>query len=119
VLDHVDRERIRALLPANITDVDDALDEVCSCAIDLRQRWRNKRWRWSYKGHPVYVYEQVDKVVQLIDKFKSVGDVVGNIDPVHVGLPWAGIRAILEVCLSPRQTALCLYTDSSGLDRFI
>jgi hypothetical protein len=37
VLDHMDRNRIRALLPVNITDVDDALDEVCSYTMDLQQ----------------------------------------------------------------------------------
>ena len=47
------------------------------------------------KGRQVYLFDQVNKVVQLLDKFKAVGDVVANVDPVHVGLPWAGIRAIL------------------------
>jgi hypothetical protein len=35
--------------------------------------------------------------------FKAVGDVVANIDPVHVGLPWAGILAILEVCIDRKD----------------
>jgi hypothetical protein len=35
----------------------------------------------------------VEKVVRLLDMFKAVGDVVANVDPVHVGLLWAGIRA--------------------------
>jgi hypothetical protein len=45
----------------------------------------------------------VDKVVRFLDKFKAVGDVVANIDPFHAGLPWAGIRAILEVCMTRRN----------------
>jgi hypothetical protein len=40
----------------------------------------------------------MDKVLQLLDRFKSAGDVAANVDPVHIGLPWAGIRVILEVC---------------------
>jgi hypothetical protein len=45
----------------------------------------------------------VDKVMRLLDKFKAMGDVVANIDPIHVGLPWVGIRAILEVCICKRN----------------
>jgi len=33
-----------------------------------------------------------------LDRFKSVGDVVANVAPLHVGVPWAGVRILLEVC---------------------
>ena len=36
-----------------------------------------------------------------VKNFVAVGDVVSQIDPVHVGLPWAGIRTILIVCMRP------------------
>jgi hypothetical protein len=75
-LERDDRDTIRTLLPpANATSIDTAFDEVLG------------------------LFDQVDKVVQLLDKFKAVGDVVANVDPVHVGLPWAAIRAVLEVCI--------------------
>ena len=41
--------------------------------------------------------EEADKVVGWLNRFTAVGDVVANVDPVHVGLPWAGIRLLLEV----------------------
>jgi hypothetical protein len=34
----------------------------------------------NYKGHQIDVSDQVDKVVQLLDKTKSVGDVVVDVD---------------------------------------
>jgi hypothetical protein len=99
-LERDDRETIRTLLlPANATSIDTAFDEALGCAKGLQQRCANKRWSWDYKGRQVYLFDQVDKVVQLLDKFKAVGDVVANVDSVHVGLPWAAIRAILEVCI--------------------
>jgi hypothetical protein len=91
------------LLPANAVSVDTAFDEVFGYTKELQQRCKNKRWSWNYKGRQVYIFDQVDKVVQLLNKFKAVGDVVANVDPVHVGLPWAGIRAILEVCIHERD----------------
>jgi len=96
-LDREDRGTIRTLLPTNVFTIDAAFDEVHGVVSELGELCANKRWSWTYKGHKVYVHDQVDKVVELLDKFKSVGDVVANFDPIHVGLPWAGIRLILEV----------------------
>ncbi|KAK1813872.1 hypothetical protein LTR12_011704, partial [Friedmanniomyces endolithicus] len=96
-LDREDRETIRTLLPTNVLTIDAAFDEVHGVVSELGELCANKRWSWTYRGRKVYVHDQVDKVVQLLDKFKSVGDVVANVDPIHVGLPWAGIRLILEL----------------------
>lgn len=97
-----DRDTIRILLqPTNAVSADDAFHEVHSRARELQQRSKVKRWSWNYKGRQIYLFEQADKVVRLLDKFKAVGDIAANADPIHVGLPWAGIRAILEVRISP------------------
>jgi len=110
-LERDDRETIRTLLlPANAISIDTAFDEVLGCARELQQCCTNKRLSWNYKGRQVYLFEQVNKVVQLLDKFKSVGDVVANVDPVHIGLPWAGIRAILEVASSDNHQRAVLVT---------
>jgi hypothetical protein len=93
-----DKELISTLLlPTNAISIDAAFVEVHTRARVLQQRCNIKRWSWSYKGREVYLADQMDKVVRLIDRFKAVGDVAANVDPVHVGLPWAGIRMILEV----------------------
>jgi hypothetical protein len=95
-----DRQSIGSLiLPTNTISVDAAFDEIHTYTKELQKRCAIKRWSWNYKGRQVYLADQVDKIVRLLDKFKAVGDVVANVDPIHVGLPWAGIRAILEVCV--------------------
>lgn len=90
---------LRKLMPTNAISIDAAFDEVYTRARELQQRCKIKRWSWNYRGRQVYLFEQVDKVVQLLDKFKAVGEIIANVNPVHVRLPWAGIRAILEVCI--------------------
>ncbi|KAK4907944.1 hypothetical protein LTR49_023093 [Elasticomyces elasticus] len=109
-LDREDRETVCSLLPANAINIDAALDEAYGCATKLCRECTNKRPSWEYKGCQIYLSDQVDKVLQLLDKFKSVGDAVANVDPVHVGLPWAGIRAILEVALSDSYQRAVLIT---------
>jgi hypothetical protein len=86
-----------SLRSTHVISADDAFDEVHACARKLQQDCEGKRWSWNYRGRQVYLFEQADKVVQLLDKFKAAGDIIANVDPIHVGLPWAGVRAILEV----------------------
>lgn len=95
------RETIENLLrPTNTVDVDEALSKVQTCAGDLQERCRRTRLSWTYKGRQVYLSEKVDKILQFVDKLKAMGDIVANVDPIHVGVPWAGVRAILEVSVS-------------------
>jgi len=104
-----DRETVRNLLPVNVIGIDAAVAEAHVHASELQQLSVKERWSWNYKGRQIYVSDMMDKVVQFLDKFKSVGDVIANVDPIHLGLPWAGIRAILEVCVL--HEADCLSTS--------
>jgi hypothetical protein len=100
-----ERETIENLLqPTNTVDVNDALSKVHTCAGDLQERCRRTKLSWTYKGRQIYLSEKVDKILQFVDKLKAVADIVANVDPVHVGLPWAGVRAILEVCVSRKAS---------------
>jgi hypothetical protein len=99
-----DREVVSTLLlPTNAISVDAAFNELHTCTKELQKRCAIQRWSWNYKGRQVYLFDKVDKVVQLLDKFKAAGDVAANVDPVHLGLPWAGIRIILEVRIFGRD----------------
>ncbi len=41
------------------------------------------------------IKDAYNEIVTSVQKFVAVGDIVSQVDPVHIGLPWAGIRAIL------------------------
>jgi hypothetical protein len=96
-LDNRERKTIRAWLSPDTIKVDVALEEARSKAEELQVQSAIKKWSWTYRDRQVYVQDQANKLLRFIDKFKSVGDAVANIDPVHIGLPWAGVRFILEV----------------------
>jgi hypothetical protein len=51
----------------------------------------------------IYGSDLMDKVVQFLVKFKSVGDLVASIDPVRTSLSWTGVRAITDT-LSGKMT---------------
>jgi hypothetical protein len=93
-----DRDTIRSLLPGDAVGIDAAFRGAYDRAVKLQQQCTRESWPWQYKGRQLFPSEHMDKVLQLLDRFKSAGDVAANVDPVHIGLPWAGIRVILEVC---------------------
>lgn len=81
----------------NAGDIDLALEQVLAAAKEKQRCCIAKRWTFTFTGRTVVLKEEADKVVGWLNRFSAVGDVVANVDPMHVGLPWAGIRLLLKV----------------------
>ena len=81
----------------NASDIGLALEKSLAAAKEKQRCCIEKRWTFTLAGRTVVVKEEADKVIGWLNRFKAVGDVVANVDPVHVGLPWAGVRLLLEV----------------------
>lgn len=85
-------------------DIRIAVEEAYNAALNQKQSCEAKRLQWDFRGRRVFLRDEADKVLLWLDRFKSVGDVAANADPIHVGLPWAGIRMILKVSMCPVRT---------------
>ncbi len=92
-----DRAILQDYILNNASDIDLALEQALAAAKEKQRCCIEKRWTFTFTGRAVDVKEEADKVVGWLDRFKAVGDIVANVDPMHVGLPWAGIRLLLEV----------------------
>jgi hypothetical protein len=57
----------------------------------------DKQWRIKVCGRSVEVREQVDKIVKIVLVAKDFISTAASLDPVHVGLPWAGVCILLPV----------------------
>ncbi|KAI5790570.1 hypothetical protein FPQ18DRAFT_277531, partial [Pyronema domesticum] len=44
------------------------------------------------------------KLLGWMDRFKEIGDIIVQFDPVHAALPWAGFRFLLKVCMDNEKT---------------
>lgn len=75
--------------------------QVWQLAKDLESKHNEKQWFIPTRGD-ISVSQLYGKVATWAQKFLSVGDVVAQIDPVHVGLPWAAVRLVLTV-RKPKQ----------------
>ena len=94
-----------------------AVQNALAPAQEQQNICRNKRWKVTFNGRTIVLREYADKVVKWLDRFKAVGDIAVNADPVHAGLPWAGIRLLLEVSQScqPNRASLILRLPSRML----
>ena len=81
----------------------DVLCDLGQFVITARDTSINKRWRFHRpgSGQTVILRDLFSKIVVWINRFKEIGDIVVQYDPVHAALPWAGVRFLLQVCRSP------------------
>ena len=97
-LDKDDQNRIERLVPdfkkSSATDV---LDDLCAITREKRAECEDKRWKFCFNGKELILRDVAEKIIVWLDKFKQIGDVIATVDPFHVGLPWAGVRFLLQV----------------------
>jgi ankyrin repeat domain-containing protein 50 len=76
------------------------IKELVSITRMKQDECEKKSFKFRFQGKEIILRDVAEKIVLWLDKFKSVGDVVVNFDPVHASLPWAGVRFLLQVLIS-------------------
>lgn len=96
-LSNKEQEVIARSLPADRGDAD-LIPEILLRDVRAKREICDKR-RWTFRcgDHTVQLRDTADKVLGWLDKFKAVGDIVSNVDPLHAGVPWAGIGFLTQV----------------------
>ena len=67
----------------------------------------SRQWSIKWKGKPRQVREQVDRIVKVVRIGKDFGSAAAGLDPIHAGLPWAGVCVLLQVCSCPTLGFIC------------
>lgn len=73
--------------------------ELLDAITAQRDICQENRWKFKFRGKEIIVRDLADKLLDWVDKFKNIGDVLVSYDPSHAALPWAGIRLVLQVCV--------------------
>lgn len=92
-----DREILQPFILSTKDDINGVLQRTLVAAKEKQAECDTKRWTFTISGRTITLKEEADKIVRWLDRFKAVGDVAVNVDPIHAGLPWAGVRFLLEV----------------------
>ena len=97
LLSQQDRASIQEYILPTADDIHSVLLSAFNAAYDKRKLCESRRWTFTIGGHSLRLRDEADKVILWLDRFKQVVDVAVNADPMHAGLPWVGIRLLLEV----------------------
>lgn len=76
------------------------IDQLRDVVQQKRDECLKQRWKFHFQGREIILRDLAEKVIFGINKFKEIGDVAVNFDPVHAALPWAGVRFLLQVRLN-------------------
>ena len=68
----------------------------------ISEQWQYKRK--NGKSERVVLRDTFSNLVKWIQRFRDIGDIAVQYDPVHATLPWAGVRFLLEVSFSLNHT---------------
>ncbi|TGO16238.1 hypothetical protein BTUL_0030g00230 [Botrytis tulipae] len=62
---------------------------------------QERKWKWKRKNGQVIIIRDIFvKLAIWMEKFKSIGDIVVQYDPIHASLPWAVVRFLLQAAVS-------------------
>ena len=56
-----------------------------------------EQWRFHVGNKTVEVRQQVNRIVKVVLVAKDFISSVASMDPIHAGLPWAGVCMLLPV----------------------
>lgn len=74
------------------------LKDVVNLAEDKKEQCIRKRWTIKKrKGGTLILRDVFEKIAVWAQKFREIGDIAVQYDPVHAALPWAGVRLLLQV----------------------
>lgn len=97
----------KARFPFGEGDIHGHLESVLQQTMEARERFSGEKWKIEIRGNAINLRDYFDNILQWVEKYKPVGDIAMQYDPVHAALPWAGIRFLLQVyallgsCLKP------------------
>lgn len=85
------------------SDVSESMHEALAATEKQKELCDEKRWKVTVGTRKLYLREKADTIIDLISKFKDLGTAVASLDPVHAGLPWAGVCVLLQIFVGQKE----------------
>ena len=80
----------------------DLPNEISQIIEHHRNTMENKQWSLPFKvrGREVKIRAQLDNIWKVLQTFNAVGSTLASLDPVHAGIPLAGVSFIVQGALN-------------------
>jgi hypothetical protein len=94
---------IRRYCQQTLVDVSTSVRQAIDNAEEKRKLCIDQRWKMTIGTKTIVLRDKADSVISLVNKFKHVGSVAVGADPVHAGLPWAGVCLLLQIAIGQKE----------------
>jgi hypothetical protein len=92
-----ERETLRGFIEADTQDMASILESTRNETRRIVDTNRERAWKITVRGEDLVLRDVGMKILQWVDRFKEIGDIAAQLDPVHAALPWALFRFLLQV----------------------
>ncbi|KAI5786153.1 hypothetical protein FPQ18DRAFT_296304, partial [Pyronema domesticum] len=93
----------------------DTVSEARSFAQKILDDKKENAWKIEIKGEKIVLRDIAMKLLSWMDRFKEIGDVIVQFDPVHAALPWAGFLFLLTVCMDNQNTMDAIFVGLENI----
>ncbi|KAF7868766.1 uncharacterized protein EAF02_009502 [Botrytis sinoallii] len=84
------------LLDTNLTTLDKQ-EQIATMVQKKLEILESKQWTIKISGKSLKVKDRVKRIMEAFKKVKEFGAALASIDPIHAGLPWAGVSFLLSL----------------------
>jgi N-terminal domain of NWD NACHT-NTPase len=83
------------LISKNYADKEKQLSALVKAQVE---RMESREWKIKLGRKTIKIRKQVEGIIKILSAVKDFGTQAATLDPVHAGLPVAGLYLILSVC---------------------
>ncbi|CAH0041350.1 unnamed protein product [Clonostachys rhizophaga] len=95
------------------------VDDILETARKQKVACESKQWVIKLGSRSFKIRNGFSNIIDWLQKFKEVGDIAVNFDPVHAALPWAAFRFLLQAATASRDSMEAIVTVLELVSRII
>ncbi|KAI1263354.1 hypothetical protein F5Y18DRAFT_394024 [Xylariaceae sp. FL1019] len=84
--------------------VNGVVHQIIDITTTRQKHCAEKGWKtFEFGSHTISFADSARKALIWLNKFKEIGDIIVQYDPVHAALPWAAVRFVLQVLVTTEE----------------
>ncbi|MCJ1381046.1 hypothetical protein MMC17_004155 [Xylographa soralifera] len=94
---------------------------ICRQVLSIvqEQASTSKQKQRHVPGMDITIKECYGEIATSVQKFVDIGDIISQVDPIHIGLPWAGIRLVLLLAIQSHTTEVIIYQGLGTIAKLV
>jgi hypothetical protein len=103
------------LLAAATQGKPSVIDEAITTTNRNRNELIAKQWKVSLNGKEIVLRDQLGSILEVLQTVKDFGSALASLDPIHAGLPWAGVCLLMQITLNDSSQYSSMISDAEEI----